>query len=447
MGVMEQRNIKNNRFKCNFQEECKMKKIAYLLLTATLLLSVTACGNTSDKDTDEEKESGSTYVDESVDVSAENDSSLEDGFLFTTEYDIEDYVENGIIVSKNDGLLYGMLDNNGNEVIPVKYDDLDFMNKDDYVEGKCENIYLIAQYEDIYTVFDIQGNEVIGDSNTDIYCINSKIKAGNDDSIPFFYSNVDEEIIFYNEKGNEISRISKAMELFECRDYVSDKWYIVYNKIYDEFTIYDYEGNIIEERDEFLYKHYIINNEYYILVSSRSFEVINGELVVDGEAVDALPGDYIYKKIKIDCDGNMTDEETYYSFDELDAKADVLSQEEKSARSYYNLYESNSTWKLEDLDGNTLYDDRYYDAFKNHSENDCVALLNENNQLLLISRTGKIYINYGILETNDGGNTMRMLYGDSSKTVKEIFEGRNSIIIPVSSSISGSYDLYYFGEK
>ena len=40
-----------------------------------------------------------------------------------------------------------------------------------------------------------------------------------------------------------------------------------------------------------------------------------------------------------------------------------------------------------------------------------------------------------------------MKCGDSVKSLNEIFEGRDSIIIPVPSTTSGFYDIYYFKEK
>ena len=70
------------------------------------------------------------------------------GKLFTTEYDIEDYCENAIIVSKTDGKVYGLLDNKGKEILPLDYDDLDFVNKDEYVTSEHENLYLKAEREE-----------------------------------------------------------------------------------------------------------------------------------------------------------------------------------------------------------------------------------------------------------------------------------------------------------
>lgn len=64
---------------------------------------------------------------------SENDSELETetegisegkNYKITTEYDLEDYASGYIIVSKNDGLLYGVIDKEGNEVIPVEYDNI-----------------------------------------------------------------------------------------------------------------------------------------------------------------------------------------------------------------------------------------------------------------------------------------------------------------------------------
>ncbi len=184
-----------------------------------------------------------------------------------------------------------------------------------------------------------------------------------------------------------------------------------------------------------------------MLVSQKEFSVLNGKCVIDGEYVKTASNDFYCEKIKIEANGHISVEEKYHSFDELISESEMLEQAEKVSKQKYNLYNTNSTWKLEVLEGNPLYDERYYNLFRSYSQNDCIALSNEDNQILLASRNGKIYINYGVIDILDDGSTMQMKCGDSVKSLNEIFEGRDSIIIPVPSTTSGFYDIYYFKEK
>lgn len=49
------------------------------------------------------------------------------------------------------------------------------------------------------------------------------------------------------------------------------------------------------------------------------------------------------------------------------------------------LYKSNDTWKLVDSNDNLLYEERYYECYKDSS---CYSLANEDDEMCLIDRNG-----------------------------------------------------------
>lgn len=423
-----------------------MKKLWKILFVACLISVLSACGNTSVKQ--DENTYSYPYEDEVIngyDITDNTDSqplysSNNDGLLFTTEYTIVDYVENAIIVSKNNGLLYGVLDNNGNEVIPVKYDNIKFANKANYVEEKNENIYFIAKYESEYIIFDANGNELFRSKNPLEY-----INCFSGDDAPFFKEiPPGNDEIFYNEKlehigtatknkssedkAGDIQAISDICYMYREHDVIS--YYHCYSDIY----ILDYNKNIINkfegyqsaERSYGGFLGVFTDDEYILPLVNTS-----------GGHPSFFPTDYTV--FHIDKNGNTISKENM-TVNEYQDKYLYSNTDEK-----YNLYSSNSTWKLEDLNGNPLLDERYYDKIDAIGENDCILLANENNEVCLFSRQGILYIDYGVLTYNN--ETLKMLTFNSSEKVDYIYEGKESIIIPIVSPTTSYYDIYYFSGK
>ena len=100
---------------------------------------------------------------------SENDSELETetegisegkNYKITTEYDLEDYASGYVIVSKNDGLLYGVIDKDGNEVIPVEYDNIQLVRGEEEESDKDE-VYFVCEYEGEEEVLDSNGQKIL----------------------------------------------------------------------------------------------------------------------------------------------------------------------------------------------------------------------------------------------------------------------------------------------
>lgn len=354
------------------------------------------------------------------------------GKLFTTEYDIEDYCENAIIVSKTDGKVYGLLDNKGKEILPLDYDDLDFVNKDEYVTSEHENLYLKAEREDFEMILDVKGNEILK-STGHLYDLNFQLDNDTDDNTPFFYEsilgsdkNTIEKYKFYNKNGAFLSEVDRHVKLGDTI-WLSNKCYIEWS--FADMVVYNYNGEEMHRFDKGLgYK-------------VRSGDLFNMYLLSNAEEKDL-------EEVIIDADGNIKSKGNIITFNEYLSKYSAITAENKKenkAKKPYNLYGSNSTMKLEDWDGNALYEERYFDSLSPSGENDCVGLTNEDNQLCIVGRNGVKYIDFGLLEYDEDEEKVYMINKEEEKTeVKVIHEGKNSIIIPLESETG--FDIYYYGE-
>lgn len=354
------------------------------------------------------------------------------GKLFTTEYDIEDYCENAIIVSKTDGKVYGLLDNKGKEILPLDYDDLDFVNKDEYVTSEHENLYLKAEREEFEMILDVKGNEILK-STGHLYDLIFQLDNEDDDNTPFFYEsimgpdkNTIEKYKFYNKNGDFLSEVDRHVKLGDTI-WLSNKCYIEWSFV--DMVVYNYKGEEMHRFDKGLgYK-------------VKSGDQFNMYLLSNSEEKDL-------EEVIIDADGNIKSKGNIITFNEYLSKYSAITAENKKenkSKKPYNLYGSNSTMKLEDWDGNALYEERYFDSLSPSGENDCVGLTNEDNQLCIVGRNGVKYIDFGLLEYDEDEEKVYIVNKEEEKTeVKVIHEGKNSIIIPIESETG--FDIYYYDE-
>jgi len=353
-------------------------------------------------------------------------SAEKSGKLFTTQYDVVDYCEDAIIVGKSDGKVYGLLDNKGKEILPLNYDDLDFLNKDAYIEGTDDTLYLRAEYEGEYTVFNTKGKQVMT-SPESICAERYIIPSADPDKGPFFEEHADKSYRIYNKVGELIG---------ECAErgwagspyYISDRVYCTIDRVNREVATFDYAGNLIASLSE---------------DGFDKVETENGLIVYTGEVKSLYVIDNL-KKYVIDADGNITfvkrlDSWTDYMDDE---KAERESNNNKKP---YNLYQSNSTWKLEDLNGQPLYVERYFEQLNPPGENDCIALTNEDDQLCIFSRNGVKLVDFGVLEYHEKDEEVLLTIDEEAFEVTAIHEGKNSVLIPIKGE-EGNI-LYCYGGK
>lgn len=415
-----------------------MKKFLCIFLVITIILSFCACDNKNITPTNDNSSTNETS-NPKVDDSNENIvSSIKTGKLFSTPYTVEDYVENAIIVSKNNQLLYGVLDNNGNEIIPIKYDYIEFINKENYVNGIDDELYFLTSYENVNTVININAEEVLSTSRSlwvpAIITTDIKNKMHTDTS-PYFIERLNHSYALYTENGDFLYEITVPGLLnADDKTWLSDSVFCYYSKApYDEANITTYNSNMeqIDSIKGAVEKIFSTANNTFAFVYDRK---IFSSYKYNLEGM---------KLISIDANGIITTEKEFATLEEYNQELEKMEYEYGNKK--YNLYTSNGTWKLEDANGTTIYDERYYNAFTVGGKNKCYALMNEDNQLMIIDRKGKKIVDYGVLETNDN-NTLKMLCFDSSKQIVGIYEGKESILISVISS-SDYFDIYCYSAE
>lgn len=345
--------------------------------------------------------------------------------IFSTEYEIEDYCEDAIIVSKSDGKVYGLLNNKGKEILPLTYDDLDFMNKENFCNGHDDTLYIIAEYEDENIIFDTKGKELLR-SNGNLSYINFELDCKNEDNAPFFYESVcsnDKTYIkkykFYNQKCGFLSEVNNRKKLGDVI-WLSNKCYIDWS--ISDTIVYDYNGKEMHRFDNGLGYKFKNGDKYNLYLASSAEGKELQELIIGADGSIQSKSDITFEKYK-----------------------DKFNSQKSDENKKYNLYKSNDTWKLEDFEGNALYEERYFERLRPTGNNDCVALTNEDNQICIIGRTGVKYVDFGILEYVKNEEKIYFLKGEEKKEIGEIYEGKKSVIIPVKNE--NMYDVYFYGEK
>ena len=89
----------------------------------------------------------------------ENNSVKEEkqGLLFSTEYEVQDYFNGYFIVSKLQGKLCGVIDDSGNEIIPLKYTSVVFENKKEVADGRNDELNFIAEDNGVKIHLNVNG--------------------------------------------------------------------------------------------------------------------------------------------------------------------------------------------------------------------------------------------------------------------------------------------------
>ena len=105
------------------------RRVAFLITMLFVIISILGCskhlsiGTNGDNSVNKEKQ----------------------GLLFSTEYEVQDYFNGYFIVSKLQGKLWGVIDNSGNEIIPLKYTSIVFDNKKEVADGRNDELNFVAE--------------------------------------------------------------------------------------------------------------------------------------------------------------------------------------------------------------------------------------------------------------------------------------------------------------
>lgn len=146
----------------------KMAKKLLLLLAGMILLILFLFAGCSKSGGTEVEIPPSTPAESNEIEEAEKEASEFPGVMTYLSYDFTD-ARNGYAIVKNpSGLLYGLVDKNGNQVIEFKYDDLKFLD----IPGKN---YLQAEYEGTHALIDCDGTEIISFDKGNFRVVNENL--------------------------------------------------------------------------------------------------------------------------------------------------------------------------------------------------------------------------------------------------------------------------------
>ena len=155
-------------------------------------------------------------------------------------------------------------------------------------------------------------------------------------------------------------------------------------------------------------------------------------------ALTVLDSDGTYKQMEVYKDGN------YEFVNEFTEKKDcessmssnvVVRDNENIVLGNAQLQKSNGTWKLTDLSGNALYDERYYTCL---SAEATYLLVNEDNEVCVIDNKANMIIDYGVL-TYDGDE----IYYNGTRLDRDYYiPGDNGIAIVMQQE--GESTVYFY---
>lgn len=407
------------------------KKITSVCCVLLIAVGMASCGT-----------SQTINIQEKDAVSQAEKSTIKNGsILFSTEYDIEDYCQDTFIVSKSDGRLYGVLDMKGKEIIPVKYDNIEFMNKDDVMSGSASNLYIKTTYEGENEVKDTSGKTIL---NGDISCIKYKFKGYDKDS-PFFIECKASSDVYYTGQDLKIySEDGTLLNEFASED--GERTYL-YSQISKECYLLS-ESNVKKGTAAGSYNFAV--DYVSTKLCRKSNEVISewpettvgtGKLSSNQECMFSLTDSSTSSIcISVNENGEVLSQESFNNA--TGATMRILTQTDKEQNlldsDTARLYSSNGTFKLEDNNGNPLYDERYYKAVNSlDGENDCTLLFDENDRCCLIDRNGILRVDYGTIEQRSNN-----LYVNGQATNNGIYEGESSVCFAVKND--NKWDIYYF---
>lgn len=425
-----------------------MKKVICVIGIILTIMCIGGCGEMvatkgndaikEEKDVENvtDKVSRTEEREDSVEILEEDLEMNSNSSVFSTEYDIEDYEGGYIIVSKNDGLLYGVLDSKGNEIIPVEYDNIRFMTASEQKKNIEDEVFAVCEYEREAVVVDTEQNEILrykAEPVSDLFNgygidITSPYLGHVDKNSPYFCQweyeafrgglDLDAHVKFYSKRGELLCEIN-AFDIdaidrtrygmggmaVKTVEVISNNCFLIsidgvlvtedeHYKSYTHTALYNMNGEVIYEWNN-LYVTYVELNED------------TNEVVFAPIDWPYNPGKSGYELYSVNENGVLTDQGALE-----DQSAYVLNnngylekaEDRRMSGTYYlgenneyRLYQSNDTWKLEDATGNPVYDMRYYDCW--HKE-DCFFLLNEDNELCLINQYGEKIIDYGLITWN-----------------------------------------------
>lgn len=368
---------------------------------------------------------------------------VSDGLMFSTDYQIEDYCDGLMIVSKNERRLYGVLDIEGNEWIALQYDQISFLNKDHVINGKDDTLYLGLKYEDKYTVISRKKEIILKDVLGNVVCAEYSLGERREGYVAFAqnantYGN--RSVLLYDDKGELLLDIPWGESPFNFITMISENCFLVSvsnsNQTAYHVRLYNMEGEMLKEWEGTC----MTNGENFLKY-----------LEDDPDKAEILIGNFdgTYQFWKIDNQGNVQQVATYAQ-SELESimHAAITSNQQNPlsvndySNDYFKLYKSNDTWKLETPNGAEMYEERYYEchAYPNYDGTyyDSFWLSNAENEAFMINRFGEKVIDYGWLTVEQYRGYWNLYFKGRE------FETSNCFVEDKGICYIDGQDVYYF---
>lgn len=147
--------------------------------------------------------------------------TAEDYLYLTTDYKVEDYCNGYFIVSKMDGRLFGVINSKGKEVIPLKYDEVSFYNRQEVEQQGADTLLFQVGYQDEEYLLDTNGKEynsvieikpLLGDADDNIKYYSRPLDTSYVDKE---YNNGDIEYAMGNGKSSFMTREKMKLDPFQ----------------------------------------------------------------------------------------------------------------------------------------------------------------------------------------------------------------------------------------
>lgn len=329
------------------------RKIVVIFILLIILISNIACNN--------DINSNQTSIKETENSKSKNE------LIFSTEYQIEDYCDGYFIVSKLQQNLWGVIDENGEEIIPLKYKIIEFANKEEVMDGRNDKLYFNVTENNITKHLNLNGElggscefkPLLG-TNTD----ERKIYSKSSTSVHLFKSN--------NKNDYICSYDIDEGYLIDYYQITSDYAFLVAEKENSSKEVYlkDKAGNTIWKKSCQNFKARKVDN----LVIARFYSLREEEFYamdIDGNWYSVT--DYHYDELGIHKGAKSSGKLVDYTLGEND---DI-----------YIERNANSIYKIKDENGNNLG----YDIYLQCQKHDNIFLLqNENSSVTMLNSKGQI---------------------------------------------------------
>ena len=326
------------------------RQVAFLITMLFVIISISGCSK-------------------HLSLGTDGDNSVrkeKQGLVFSTEYEVQDYFNGYFIVSKLQGKLWGVIDNSGNEIIPLKYTSIVFENKKEVADGRNDELNFVAE-----------------DNGVEIH-LNTNGELGGSCKIKPIIGTINDEREYYakNTSGVYVADSTKKNILYMYS--VDEGEFVDFYQITDEYELLVAETGFRSE------KAYLLNKIGDVIweksCSSCTVQKKGDNAVIYFQ--DFMGKAEIYT---MDVDGNRNQVDNYYKDDfgihdgkKPEGLVDYILGTDDNI---YIKRTNDKFYKLINKMGNNLAYDKYIDIARHE---DIILLLNENQGVTMVNSEGKV---------------------------------------------------------